>query len=310
MRTAGPGSDQHELLLVQTDTLWKDARWGGDSDEFFFTEGQRDYKKLELVAMDAATGATRTVLTETSPDVRRDEPAVGRPAQLARGQWQPRRDLVVRAGRLGAPVPLRCGDGRAEEPHHAGTVAGRGPAARRCGPGLVYFTALGREGAAIRTSGTSTACGWTARHAAAHAGGCGPRVSVAPSGDVRGHVLAVRQAPTTVLRRPDGSVIATVQESNIEGWLAIAGGFPERFTVKARDGVTDLHGLLHRPSDFDPAKKYPVIVYIYPGPQVGSVGSRQFTVSPSGNARALAELGFIVVQLDAIRHARPLEGLP
>jgi dipeptidyl aminopeptidase/acylaminoacyl peptidase len=57
--------------------------------------------------------------------------------------------------------------------------------------------------------------------------------------------------------------------------------------------------LLFKPSDFDSAQTYPVIVYIYPGPQVGSVGSRQFTVAPRGEARALAELGFIVMQLDA-----------
>jgi len=69
--------------------------------------------------------------------------------------------------------------------------------------------------------------------------------------------------------------------------------------VKARDGVTDLYGLMFVPSNLDPHKKYPIINSIYPGPQTGSVGSRNF--SPSrGDKQALAELGFVVVSLDAM----------
>ena len=106
-------------------------------------------------------------------------------------------------------------------------------------------------------------------------------------------------APATVLRGPDGSELMVVQESDIGKYVEIAGGLPRPFTVKARDGITDLYGLLHLPSHFDSTQAYPAIVYIYPGPQVGSIGWRQFTVSPRGEARALAELGFVVMQLDA-----------
>jgi dipeptidyl-peptidase 4 len=63
--------------------------------------------------------------------------------------------------------------------------------------------------------------------------------------------------------------------------------------------VTDIHWVMFRPSDFDPARRYPIINQIYPGPQVGSVGPRTFQASRRGNAQAMAELGFIVVQLDA-----------
>jgi dipeptidyl aminopeptidase/acylaminoacyl peptidase len=74
---------------------------------------------------------------------------------------------------------------------------------------------------------------------------------------------------------------------------------PVPFSVKARDGKTELYGLMHKPTHFDPSKKYPIINYIYPGPQMGSVGSRSF--SPSrGDQQSLAELGFIVVALDAM----------
>ena len=91
----------------------------------------------------------------------------------------------------------------------------------------------------------------------------------------------------------------TVEEADASPYLELGGAFPERIVVKARDGVTDLYGALYRPSNFVAGRKYPVIDYIYPGPQVGSVGSRSFSVSPRGDAQALAELGFIVVQIDA-----------
>jgi dipeptidyl aminopeptidase/acylaminoacyl peptidase len=62
--------------------------------------------------------------------------------------------------------------------------------------------------------------------------------------------------------------------------------------------VTDIYGLMYKPSNFDPTKKYPVVNYIYPGPQIGSAGDYGWSVGTRGNARALAELGFIVTQID------------
>ena len=70
-------------------------------------------------------------------------------------------------------------------------------------------------------------------------------------------------------------------------------------TMKARDGKTDLYGLMFRPTNFDPSKKYPIINHIYPGPQTGSVGSRAFTPA-RGDRQALAELGFVVVTIDGM----------
>jgi dipeptidyl-peptidase 4 len=67
--------------------------------------------------------------------------------------------------------------------------------------------------------------------------------------------------------------------------------------VKAADGKTDIHGQLFQPTNLDPARKYPIINQIYPGPQSGSVGSRAFSVA-RGDKQALAELGFAVVSID------------
>jgi dipeptidyl-peptidase-4 len=74
---------------------------------------------------------------------------------------------------------------------------------------------------------------------------------------------------------------------------------PLPITVKARDGVTDLYGLMYKPTNLDPSRKYPIVNHIYPGPQTGSVGGRAFNAA-RGDAQALAELGFVVVEIDGM----------
>src|SRR5207249_766137 len=69
--------------------------------------------------------------------------------------------------------------------------------------------------------------------------------------------------------------------------------------VKYRDGINNLYGLLYKPGNFDTEKKYPNVKHIYPGPQSGSVGSRNFSAA-RGDSQALAELGFIVVEIDGM----------
>lgn len=105
--------------------------------------------------------------------------------------------------------------------------------------------------------------------------------------------------PVAVIRNLKGEVVMELTKADISrltaaGWVA-----PTPFKVKARDGKTDLYGLMYKPSNFSESKRYPVLNYLYPGPQSGSVGSRSF--SPSrGDKQAIAELGFIVVEVDAM----------
>ncbi len=105
--------------------------------------------------------------------------------------------------------------------------------------------------------------------------------------------------PVSVLRNAEGRLLLTLEKADISALLATGWKPPTPFSVKARDGVTDLYGLMFRPTNFDPSKKYPIINNIYPGPQSGSVRSRSFSPA-SGDAQSLAELGFIVVQLDGM----------
>lgn len=109
----------------------------------------------------------------------------------------------------------------------------------------------------------------------------------------------VTQPPVTVLRSgTDGAVIRTLEQADISNLKAQGWQAPEVFVAKGRDGQTDMWGLIQRPSNFDPAKKYPVIEYIYSGPGDQYV-PKSFT-PVLWNLADLAELGFIVVQLDAM----------
>ena len=99
--------------------------------------------------------------------------------------------------------------------------------------------------------------------------------------------------------RCDGKLIATLEKADISKLLATGWKPPMPFTVKARDGATDMYGLMFKPTNFDPTKKYPIINHIYPGPQTGSVGSRNFSAA-RGDCQSLAELGFVVVEIDGM----------
>jgi dipeptidyl aminopeptidase/acylaminoacyl peptidase len=105
-------------------------------------------------------------------------------------------------------------------------------------------------------------------------------------------------APVSELRRgSDGSLVTRLEAADISalkkaGWKA-----PEVFTAKGRDGKTDIWGVIFRPSNFDPAKKYAVIENIYAGPQ-GSFVPKSFSAFSA--MQATAELGFIVVQIDGM----------
>jgi dipeptidyl aminopeptidase/acylaminoacyl peptidase len=103
----------------------------------------------------------------------------------------------------------------------------------------------------------------------------------------------------------DGTVVLELGHADASALRAAGWEAPERFTVKAADGETDLWGLLFRPHGLDPAWRYPVLDDIYPGPQVGAAGIRFCTGAPR-HAASMAALGFAVVVLDA--RGTPLRG--
>ncbi|MDP4269828.1 MAG: DPP IV N-terminal domain-containing protein [Bacteroidota bacterium] len=109
----------------------------------------------------------------------------------------------------------------------------------------------------------------------------------------------VNKAPVAVLRdAQDGKIAMPLEKADITellkaGWIA-----PEPFVAKGRDGKTDIWGIVYRPTNFDPNKKYPVIEYIYAGP--GSQYTPKTFISYNRNLSAISELGFVMVQLDGM----------
>ena len=123
------------------------------------------------------------------------------------------------------------------------------------------------------------------------------QVSLSPSGAYFVDTYSAPDVPAvSVVRSLDGKTMplerADISRLTATGWRA-----PTPIRVKAHDGQTDLYGLMYTPTNLDPAKKYPVVDYIYPGPQGGSVGNWSFSAARKDN-QALAELGFVVVEIE------------
>jgi dipeptidyl-peptidase 4 len=118
-------------------------------------------------------------------------------------------------------------------------------------------------------------------------------VSISPDGK---HVVDVAQKhdtpPVTRLLDANGRIVAELATSDISKFEELGLRRVEMFTFTAADGVTQLHGMLHKPSGFDPAKRYPVLVSVYAGPN--SPGARETFTQPDPRT----ELGFLVVTLD------------
>ncbi len=108
----------------------------------------------------------------------------------------------------------------------------------------------------------------------------------------------VDMPPVSQLRRvADGQLVCSLEEADWQPLLEAGWQKPERFTAKGRDGQTDIHGVIYRPSNFDASKQYPIIEYIYAGPQDSYVPK---SFSTTRWEKSLAELGFIVVQIDGM----------
>jgi len=276
---------------------WADVTWSPDASRLLFVSTARDHKEEKLRIADAQTGAVRDVFEETTPTFFE--------SGFNRVNWQPlwaanevlwysertdwghlyRYDLAT--GRLVSPVTSGSWKVlqvlRVDEPGRTiwFTAAGREP-------GDPYFRRL--YSARLDGSRLQLLTPENADH----------DVTLAPDGRYfLDNYSTPDVPPVTVLRDAGGRLVMQVERADISRLLAAGWKPPIPFTVKARDGATDLYGLLFRPTTFDSTRKYPIVNNVYPGPQTGSVGSRSFVAS-RGDCQALAELGFIVVQLDAM----------
>ena len=105
----------------------------------------------------------------------------------------------------------------------------------------------------------------------------------------------VNMTPKSELRTNTGALVLSLEKADLSQLMSTGYKFPEPFKMKADDGFTDIYGVIYHPYDFDKNKKYPLIEYVYPGPQTEAV-SKSFSFRMNRTDR-LAQLGFIVVTL-------------
>ena len=279
--------------------------WRRDSRAFTFEYNQRGHQVLRIIEVNGSTGAARALIDETSDtfiDYRRAAGTLADGGQTYRADFNDGVEILWMSTRDGWPhLYLYDGaTGRVKNQVTKGpwvvrsvvrvdeaarqiyfTAGGMNP---RQDPYFVHYYRINFDGSGLMP--LTDADGYH---------------SVTFSPDNQYYVdtwSRVDLAPVAQLRRTrDASVVLELERGDLAplakaGWRA-----PEAFVSKGRDGTTDIYGIIIRPTNFDPARKYPVIENIYAGPH-GSFVPKTFTAYYP--MQALAELGFIVVQIDGM----------
>jgi dipeptidyl aminopeptidase/acylaminoacyl peptidase len=274
----------------------EETRWSLNSRQVTFLYNQRGHQVLRIVAVDARTGKARTVVDERSRTFidyahKRFTHYLDATGEII---WMSERDgwnhlylYDARTGRVKSqitrgPWVVRGADRVDEEKRQVWfRASGIYPSQD---PYYIHFCRINLDGTGLvrLTEGDGT-----------H--------TIDYSPDRRFLIDSYSRVdlpPVTELRRvEDGQRVCELERADMSALLATGWKVPERFTAKGRDGVTDIYGVIFRPTSLDPKKKYPVIEQIYAGPQ-GSFVPKRFQALH--RPQELAELGFIVVQIDGM----------
>jgi dipeptidyl aminopeptidase/acylaminoacyl peptidase len=275
----------------------RDSVWGEASDKVYLSALTRGSKRASLIEVDAVSGQQTIIAADSgktyvewSPPTDPQSWYVTRDGQDA--FWWSERDGWAHLYRYGPNGILK--NRLTEGPWFASAIQSVDEVGKQ-----VYFTARGREPGQFwyyaklyRVGYDGTGLTLLTPEDAQH------EIDFSPSGKFFVDSYSrIEAAPVTVLRAaPDGRVIRKLEEADVSRLKETGWRPAETFTAKARDGSTDLYGVIYLPPGLDTTKRYPVIDNIYPGPQIGSVGSWNF--KSGGEAFALASLGFVVVQID------------
>ena len=260
--------------------------WLGDDNGFYAHRISRDIKKIDYVYIDLASDSTKTIISE-----RMNSFIEGRDLRLIKNGSQ----IIEWSERNGwANLYLYNSDGTlvrnlTEGAYHVSDVVQVNEK-----EGYVVFTACGVE------KGENPYHEHTYR--VSLNGGPIRKLDVddmdviaTPSDDGRYYVInysRVDAAPKSALIDGNGK-LTPLEEADLSLLYEAGYKMPERFTVKAADGVTDLYGAMYKPFNFDPEKKYPIIEYVYPGPQVEA--NNISWSSSMLRVDRLAQIGFIVI---------------
>ena len=294
--------DQHRSTLCDDVSCaggWEDVQWAPDSTSLAFASTSRDHKDTWLRVADPVTGAVRTVYHEHAPTY--FESGNG----AVNWKYLPASDEFIWFSEREGWGHLYLHDLSSGALKHAITTGEgnvtevlRVDAATR----TLWFRGVGRE------PGRNPY--YQHFYKVAFGGGApvlltpedaNHDITLSPDGTYFVDAYSTpTTAPVTVLRASaDGRLVADIARADLSRLRAAGWVPPEPFTVKARDGKTDLYGLMFKPTHFDASRRYPLVVYVYPGPQTGSVRGRSFA-SARRDHQALAELGFIVIAVDGL----------
>lgn len=274
-------------LQSTRDDDWRPLLWLGTNDKFYFTRTSRDLKRIDLCTVDIGTGMVKTLIPErlnTYVEVRR-------PGLVNNGN-----EIIEWSERDGwAHFYLYDGNGNLKNqitsgPFHCENIVGIDERKR-----VLYFTANGREANEdpyylhlyrVNFDGTGLRL--------LNAGEFEHGVSMDDNQQYYvDNYSRVNTIPASALYNSEGRKIMDLETADLSSLLAAGYKFPQIFKVKADDGITDLYGVIYKPFNFDSTKKYPVIEYVYPGPQTEAV-YKAFSRGMDRTDR-LAQLGFIVV---------------
>lgn len=261
--------------------------WLGDNNRFFVTRSSRDLHRIDICSYTVGQDSIRPIIEERMNTYQEVRPlaAVGNGKELI--QWSERDGW--------AHLYLYDGEGNLKNritrgPWHVDQIVKVDEAKR-----LVYFLANGKDKdenpyyehlyrVGLDGSGLQQVTPGDYFHMA--------RIDD-DAAFVVNNYSRVNTIPRTDLMDANGRKLMTLEESDFSGLLAAGYQFPEPFKVKAADGVTDLYGVMYKPFNFDSTALYPIIDYVYPGPQV------EATVYPfsrmSVRTDRLAQAGFVVI---------------
>ncbi len=275
------------FLQKERDDEWRPSVWMGSNERFYMTRTSRDLKRIDICMVDVKSGEPKVLIEErlnTYVETRR------------LGVVDEGKEFIHWSERDGwAHFYLYDGNGKLKNAITSGAFHCEDIEEIDEKNRVLYFTANGKENAEdpyylhlykVNFDGTNLKL--------LNPGDFDHNVSM--DDDAKYFVenfSRVNTAPKSTLFDNTGRKIMDLEACDLSRLMEAGYKFPQPFKVKADDGITDLYGVMYKPFDFDSTKKYPIIEYVYPGPQTESV-SKAFSRGMDKTDR-LAQVGFIVI---------------
>ncbi len=297
---AMPADDHRSTItdhVAGRDGSLLDVDWSADSSHFAFVSSTRDHKTATLKMVDATTGKVRTILSEVEESFFESGVSgiswkyLDKSNEIIwfsqRSDWGHLYLVDATTGKIKNQITQ--GDWTVLELLDINQDTGK-----------LIFTGAGKEGGdpyfhylySINKDGSNlTLLTPEKKH---------HRITLSKDAEYfLDRVSTPNQAESSFIRSTSSKSGFVVEQMDISKLTATGWQAPTPFIVKDRNGEHNIHGLMYKPSDFDASKSYPVVNYLYPGPQVGSIRGRHFRTA-RGDNQAITELGFIVIEIDAL----------